>query len=86
MSAASFARRKGISARRLAYWKTRLAESGPVSFVSLPLPVRPSSVPATERAHIEIACDDIVLRVREDIDVEQLARIAFALGARTRRC
>ena len=85
LSAESFARSKGYSTQRLRYWKKRLMTSGLVPFVAVPLPVSTrSSVMAG--AHIEIAWGDVVLRVREDLDVEHLARIAFALAGRTRRC
>jgi hypothetical protein len=84
MSAASFARARGFSSRRLSYWKKRLVEAEPVAFVAVPLP--PASRATTERAHIEIAYQDVVLRIREDIDVEHLARIALALAAGARGC
>lgn len=52
-----------------------------MSFVPVPLPVAPK----TER--IEIACDEVVIRVRESLDVAHVARIAVALSAeRARRC
>jgi hypothetical protein len=87
MSAASFARARGIASGRLGYWTKRLAEAGPVSFVAVSLPAAASrATPTTERAHIEIAYEDVVLRVREDIDVEHLARIALALAVGARGC
>jgi hypothetical protein len=57
-----------------------------VPFVAVPLPVSTRSSVMTSRTHIEIDWADVVLRVREDLDVEHLARIAFALAGRTRRC
>jgi len=80
MSVAAFVRSKGVSTQRIAYWKRRLAQTGPTAFVAVPLPARA----AGERAHIEIAADGVAVRVREDIDVEHLARIVAALAQRTR--
>lgn len=86
LSTSAFARTRGISPQRLAYWRKRFAEAGPVAFVAVSLASATRAPSGTERAHIEIAYhDDVVLRVREDIDVEQLARIALAL-ARVRGC
>lgn len=52
-----------------------------MSFVPVALPAAPSG----ER--IEIACGEVVVRVRESLDVEHVARIAVALSAeRARRC
>lgn len=47
----------------------------------------PVTLPATSGARIEIACGEVVLRVREDLDVERVAQLAVALAAeRARRC
>jgi transposase len=62
---------------RLFYWKKRLAKSAaPATFVE----VRAS---ALERHHIEIVRDDIIIRIREDIEVERLSRIVEALRQRS---
>jgi hypothetical protein len=76
-----FAQSRGISTGRLAYWKKRLGEapSDPPAFVEVPLS-------AAGRGQIEIAHDGVVVRVREDLDVEHLARIVEALGRRRRVC
>ena len=85
MSAEDFAEGSGYSAQRLTYWKKRLSAAPVVSFVPVELPVASMSTPA--QGHIEISCDAVVIRVREDLDVEHVARIAFALSAgRARRC
>ena len=73
-SAASFARRKGVSPQRLAYWKKRLP--GRPQFVAVDLPA------ATSAARIEIAAGAVVVRVREALDVEQVARLVEAIGRR----
>jgi hypothetical protein len=88
MSAEQFARSKGCSSQRFVYWKKRLADSAvePIAFVSVPLSMQATarSGGPLSRADIEIVVRDVVLRVREDIDVERLARIVDALthGAR----
>ncbi|SRR6266487_4108312 len=76
-----FARSRGISMGRLAYWKKRLGEgpSGLPAFVEVPLA-------AAGRGQIEIAHEGVVVRVREDLDVEHLARIVEALARRPRVC
>jgi hypothetical protein len=86
MTAEDFAEGKGYSAQRLTYWKKRLSASPAVSFVPVELPVAAMSTPAPR--HIEISCDAVVIRVREDLDVEHVARIALALttAGRARRC
>jgi hypothetical protein len=88
LSEAAFARRGGYSTQRLRYWKARLSAPGStrtttaMSFVAVPLPTPRTSSMAR---HIEIDCDGIVLRVREEADVEQVARLTVAL-VRARRC
>lgn len=89
MSAERFAQSKGISSQRFVYWKKRLADSagGPIAFVSVPLsPTETARPDSSPRADIEIAVHDIVLRVREEIDVERLARIVAALTHGAGRC
>jgi hypothetical protein len=84
MSAAAFARARGISTQRLWYWQKRLAPLAAVSFVPVRLPVRSSSAAATATSptseHIEIVCGEVVVRVGEDVDPERVARIAAALS------
>lgn len=79
LSASTFARREGISRARLSYWKGRVEDGDGAGFVAV-------SLPAARREQIEIAHGEVVLRVREDLDVEHLARIVLALGARARGC
>ena len=78
LTPAKFCARRGISRGRLAYWRERLSTgSTPATpaFVAVTLPIsrRPD-------AHIEIECGGVLLRVREDIDVEHLARLVAALA------
>jgi hypothetical protein len=81
LSAAAFCAREGYSERRLRYWSERLAEHptalssvSPVSFV-------PVAVSEVQRARtLEIERGGVVLRVREDLDVEHVARLALALA------
>lgn len=73
-SAASFARRSAISAARLAYWKKRLAEAP--KFVAVALP------PTTSPLGIEIVAAGVAVRVREDLDVDHVARLVEAIAHR----
>lgn len=86
LSMARFAQSSGHSIRRLTYWRKRLAETGPTEFVPVALAplARPSA--STERPHIEIAIEGVAVRVREDLDVEHLARIVEALARQPRGC
>jgi transposase-like protein len=86
LSMARFAQSAGLSVRRLAYWRKRLADTGPTEFV--PVALSPSARPraSTERPHIEIAIEGVAVRVREDLDVEHLARIVEALARQPRGC
>jgi hypothetical protein len=77
-SAGSFARRKGISTRRVEYWKKRLRSAGETEFV-------PVALPAVSPARIEIAAGVVVVRVREELDVEHVARLIEAIGRRMGR-
>ncbi len=80
MSAAEFCRARGYSTQRLRYWSARLPQAPSASFVLVALP-------AASSGRIEIASGEVVLRVREDLDVEHVARLAVALAAeRARRC
>ena len=78
-SVAEYARRRGLSTQRLAYWRKRL-ESAPPAFVAVSLASTPSP------RHVEIAAGSVVGRVREDVDVERLAEIAAALSRRVSEC
>ena len=77
----AFARREGVSRARLVYWKKRLRAGfmAPPVFVAVPLP-------AARDGQLEIAYGEIVLRVREDLDVEHLTRIVHALRGPYRAC
>ncbi len=74
-SASGFARRKGISSQRLAYWSKRLAGRATTEFVAVALPAAPA-------ATIEIAAGGVVVRVREELDAEYVARLVEAIGRR----
>jgi transposase-like protein len=78
-SAVRFARRLGISTQRLAYWRKRLGTTS-AAFVAVRLPT------TTSARHIEIALDGVAVRVREDLDVEHVARLVEALARRARSC
>ena len=84
-SAVGFARRKGVSPQRLAYWKTRLASAKgsetKAAFVAVTMPATPSTC-----GEIEIRVGGVAVIVREGCDVEHVARVVEALGGRTRPC
>lgn len=85
LSAAEFCAREGYSVTRLRYWTERLDVQGDerlptVSFVPLTLG------DTTDARHIEIERGGVVLRVREDLDVEHVARLVAALGAGRQIC
>ena len=85
LSAAAFCAREGYSETRLRYWSARLAapQAEPLPTVSFV----PVALGATQRArYIEIERGGVVLRVREDLDVEQVARLVTALGAAGQTC
>lgn len=77
-SAAVFARRKGVSVQRVAYWRKRLASPAGAKFVAVALPA------ATSPSWIEIAAAGVVVRVREELGVEHVARLVEAIGRWTR--
>lgn len=80
LSAAAFCAREGYSVARLQYWSKRLGEASrpgtpSVSFV-------PIALDDMRRARqFEIECGNVVLRVREDLDVSHVARLVAALAA-----
>jgi hypothetical protein len=84
-SAAEFARSRGFSIQRIQYWKKRLGAPRAVpAFVPVRLPVT-AAIAVTGRI-IEIVTGDVTVRVREDLDVEHVARIVEALSGRARGC
>jgi hypothetical protein len=86
LSAAAFARWKGITALRLAYWKQRLsspASTDRIEFVPVPLAKAESG--GQSSSPIEIAYGDVIIRLRE-VNAEQIARLVVALARRARQC
>jgi transposase-like protein len=79
-SVAAFARRKGISTQRVAYWRKRLAESTKPEFVAVALPA------TTPARWIEIAAAGVIVRVAEDLDADCVARVVEAIGRRVGGC
>jgi transposase-like protein len=78
-SVAQFARRHGISAQRVYYWKKRLAATQPPAFVAVPLAT-------AQPGQIEIVADGVTIRVREDVDLERFAEILDVAARRSRGC
>ena len=75
-----FARRRGYSRERLRYWKKKLAVSTkPMTkkpaFVAVAMPIA-----ARMAAKIEIQVGAVKVCLREDVDVDHLARIVDALS------
>lgn len=77
----AFARRNGISRQRLRYWRDRLGqvEAAP-AFVAVTIPLSAGRTPT-----IEIQVGEVLVRVREDLDVSHVARLAVALS-RAKAC
>jgi len=75
-SAAGYARRKGVSTQRLAYWRKRLAGTTRAEF----LPVTLAALAPTK--WIEIVAAGVTVRVGEDLDVGYVARLVEAIGRR----
>ena len=73
MTAAGYARSRGFSVRRLEYWKKRLRRDAPVEFV-------PVALPAPGGAAFEVVVGDVVVRVRDGLDVEHVARLILAIA------
>jgi len=80
-SAVAFSRRTGVSQGRLTYWRKRLDGSSLVlgettDFVAVNLAgVRTSRC-------LEIVAAGVVVRMREDLDVGQVAHLVEAIGRR----
>ena len=79
-SEVAFAWRTGVSVQRLRYWRERLDGAPTPTFVAVAMPVAGEAPP-----RIELQVGDVLLRVREDLDVDHLAEIVCAL-ARARQC
>jgi hypothetical protein len=64
-------------------WKKRLGESPrtSVKFVSVPL-----TAATALRAQIEVEYGGVTLRVREELDVERIARLVRALASVAQPC
>ena len=79
----TFARRQGISAQRLRYWRKRLANTVATTpaFVAMTLPEAPSA-----RRRIEVRIDEVVIAVADDTDVELVASLVAAIVRRRRAC
>ena len=74
-SVAAFSRRTGVSRARIAYWRKRLAASGAATdFVAVDL-----AELRTSRS-LEIVAGGVVVRVREDLDTDEVARLVAAIG------
>lgn len=78
-----FALTNGVSASRLAYWRSRLGQATEPAFVQVALPSR--DVAPTGR-QFEIVAGRVVVRVHEDIDLERLGRIVEVLDRALRGC
>jgi hypothetical protein len=73
MSAAAFARSKGVSTNRLEYWKKRLAgDEAEVAFV-------PVTLPAAASFAMEITMGDITVRAPDGVAPERVAQVVVAI-------
>jgi hypothetical protein len=75
-SVAAFTRRTGISTGRLAYWQKRIASGETANFVAVDLGA------ATTSRHFEIVAAGVVVRVREDLELDHVARLVEAIARR----
>jgi hypothetical protein len=77
----AFARQRGISRQRLRYWRERLdGGGGQPAFVAVAMPAA-----ARTAATIAIRSGEVEVCVREDLDVEQVARLVVAIS-RAKAC
>jgi transposase-like protein len=72
----TFARRHGISAQRLRYWRKQLANTvaTPPAFVAMTLPEA-----ASARRQVEVRIDEVVIAVADHADVELVASLVAAI-------
>lgn len=80
-SVAGFCRRTGVCHQRIAYWRKRMsrpakAEMAETSFVAVDV------AGVTRSKWLELVAAGVVLRVREELDVEHVARLVEAIGRR----
>lgn len=75
-SPAAFSRRAGVSRGRLEYWRKRLGRCETTDFVAVDL------AGVTAPQFIEIVANGVVVRVREDLDVDRVAHLVEAIGRR----
>jgi hypothetical protein len=74
MTAAGYARSRGVSVSRLVYWTKQLTPgASDVAFV-------PVTLPAAKSATLEVVVGDVVVRVGEASDVERVARLVVAIA------
>lgn len=75
-SATVFSRRMGVSPGRLAYWQKRIGRSKATDFVAVDL------AGVTTSRYLELVAAGVVVRVREDLDVDRVAHLVAAIGRR----
>lgn len=89
LSVAAFARARGISRRRLAYWRERQSAGRVPAFVPVEVApmaeVRPAPT-VTAMPTISVELQGVVVRVREDIAVAKLVDLVVGLAGRERGC
>lgn len=84
VSEVSFCLQRGIGRQRLRYWRKRLStKMAEPAFVPVDLGAAVGGSTATE---IAIRVGDVAVCVREDLDVEHVARLVAALRGHTRAC
>lgn len=79
LSAAAFAKSRGLSVQRVWYWSKRLGarpseQAATVSFVPVSLSTPPSA------GMLEIERFGVVIRMREDLDARRVAQLVAALA------
>lgn len=85
----AYAKREGYSGQRLRNWQRRLGgqlTTAPVNFVPVKITGGVSMPRENARRDVSIDVGSVTVRVREDLDVEQIALLVGALDRIARGC
>ena len=82
MTLTAFARSRGVSAQRIAFWKRRFDAEAPSPTPNF-VPVALVSSPKRE---VRLTCADFTLHLPEDIAPDRVAALAAALSRGLRAC
>lgn len=85
-SASAFARERGVSVGRLAYWSKRLSSSRQAPTAVQFVPVAVAEARPLGAAVIEIEHGGVTVRVPQSADVEHVGRVFTAVMRAVRAC